>query len=319
MSILPNSRSPAKLLVVFVLLLATWAVLTKVDQGPVAAKATPALPAPKSPLSVFHLGHSLVGRDMPAMLQQLAGPGHRYDVQLGWGTPLKAHWEPDIEINGFAQENAHERYRDAKEALQSGDYDVFVATEMVEIRDAIEYHASAEYLQRWATLARAANPDIRIYLYETWPRTDDAEGWLQRLDRDLSRYWQEKILRPAQNRAETAAPIYLIPAGQTLAAFVRALESAGGIDNIADRYGLFTKDADGIRDNVHLNDLGIYLVALTHYAVLTHQSPVGLPRQLLRADGSKAIAPGENAARLMQEIVWQVVTSLPETGVPQRK
>ncbi len=69
-----------------------------------AAYATP-LPPPEGPLSVYHLGHSLVGRDMPAMLAQLGGAGHDYALQLGWGTSLKEHWEPDQPINGFETEN----------------------------------------------------------------------------------------------------------------------------------------------------------------------------------------------------------------------
>ena len=47
------------------------------------------LPAPKGALRVYHLGHSLVGRDMPAMLAQLAGAGHHYDSQLGWAHHLR--------------------------------------------------------------------------------------------------------------------------------------------------------------------------------------------------------------------------------------
>ena len=113
-----------------------------------ALYATP-LSKPSGALNVYHLGHSLVGRDMPAMLAQLAGEGHRYDSQLGWGTSLKEHWEPDLAINGFDQENAHPRFRPAKEALGSGEYDCVVLTEMVEIADAIRYHDSAEYLARW--------------------------------------------------------------------------------------------------------------------------------------------------------------------------
>jgi hypothetical protein len=46
----------------------------------------PPLPAPKGPLKTYHLGHSLVGRDMPAMLAQLAG--HEYHSQLGWSKAL---------------------------------------------------------------------------------------------------------------------------------------------------------------------------------------------------------------------------------------
>lgn len=281
----------------------------------VQAVAVPPLPAPERPLTVFHLGHSLVGRDMPAMLAQLAPEGHRYHSQLGWGVSLKEHWEPDLPIRGFEQENRHRQYRDAKEALASGDYDAVVLTEMVEIRDAIRYHDSAEYLARWAKYAWSGNPDARVYLYETWHNLDDPQGWLQRLDGDRARYWEGGILRPAI--ARTGRPIYLIPAGQVMARFVRAVEERGGVGNIPDRTALFRRNPDGTQDTIHVNDLGAYLVALTHYAVLYHASPVGLPFRLRRADGKRADAPTGDAARLMQEIVWEVVRSDPLTGVGQ--
>lgn len=267
------------------------------------------LPAPAGPMRVFHLGHSLVGRDMPAMLQQLAGPGHLYDSQLGWGATLKAHWG-DAEIPGFAQENAHPRYRDAATAIDSGDYAAFVLTEMVEIRDAIRYYDSGKYVALWANRAWKANPATRVYLYETWPALDDPDGWLARLDTDPGLYWEGDILRRALAADDRHRPIYVIPAGTVLARFVREVQARGGVDGVTSAQDLFA-------DNIHPNDLGAYLVALTHYAVLYQRSPVGLPRQLLRADGSPALAPGPDAARLMQEVVWEVVTHIPRTGVPQ--
>ncbi|WP_255005729.1 hypothetical protein [Roseovarius sp. M141] len=261
------------------------------------------------PQAVFHIGHSLVGRDMPAMLAQLAGPGHHYDSQLGWGATLKAHWDPDTPIAGFEQENDHPRYRDAHEAVDSGAYDALVLTEMVEIRDAIKYFDSATYLQKWADAGWAANPDLRIYLYESWHSLKTPEGWLERLDKDLSRYWDQKILRPALAELDESRPIYVIPAGQVMAHFVRAVEAQDGVAEIADRSALFS-------DEVHVNDLGAYLVALTHYAVLYQKSPVGLPYALLRADGSPATSPSPEIAQLMQETVWDVVSSDPKAGLP---
>ncbi|MGJ8616306.1 MAG: hypothetical protein ACSHWS_05660 [Sulfitobacter sp.] len=271
------------------------------------------LPAPDRALSVFHLGHSLVGRDMPSMLAQLAGGEHRYHSQLGWGTSLKQHWDPDETINGFAEENDHAAYRDAKQAIGSGGYDAVVLTEMVEIADAVRYHDSADYLAQWAGLARDANPNTRIYLYETWHHTDDADGWLARIDADLRDYWQGRVTYPAL--AKTQAPIHLIPAGQVMASFVRAVEAAGGVAGITTLHDLFSTQADGTPDTIHFNDLGAYLVALTHFSVLYHRNPVGSPHELLRADGSPADAPTPEAAQLMQQIVWGVVTRHPETGV----
>lgn len=272
--------------------------------------AAPLAP-PTGPLSVFHLGHSLVGRDMPAMVAQLTGQGHVFHSQLGWGTSLKEHWHEDI--NGFAAENDHPAARLAPDALDSGDYDAVILTEMVEIRDAIRYHQSSEYLDRWARRARTGNPDARLYLYETWPETDDPEGWLNRIEKDISRYWERDILVPAVQIGRQ--PIYVIPGGQVLAATIKAVMAKGGVDGVSRIEDFFAVAADGSQDTIHLNDLGAYVIAVSHYAVLYHANPVGLPGALRRADGTPALAPGEALAKLIQETAWSVVTSFKKTGM----
>lgn len=297
-----------------------WVVLSRPALSPEKLRAAYDDPAPAPPaqgLQVFHLGHSLVGRDMPAMLAQLAGDSHRYESQLGWGTSLKEHYEPSETINGFEQENDHPRFRPAREAIGSGEYDAVVLTEMVELRDAIKYHNSGKYVARWAKLARDANPRTRLYLYETWHKLDDPDGWLDRLDTDLDRYWIGELLQQDLVRNTPERPVYLIPAGQVMARFVREVEETGGTGNITSREDLFQRTDSGEIDPIHINDLGAYLVALTHYAVLYQSSPVGLRHRLDRADGSEANAPAEETARLMQQIVWDVVRARPETGVPQ--
>lgn len=273
------------------------------------------LSPPAEMLRVYHLGHSLVGEEIPAMVQQLAGAGHSYESQLGWGASLQAHWEPDVEINGFESMNSHPRHRDAHTAVASGDYDAVVLTEMVEIKAAIEYFDSWKYLRQWAATAWQARPETRVYLYETWHEITDPEGWLTRLDRDLGQYWETEILARALNDETLAQPIYVIPAGQVFAAFVRALEARGGVDGLTGKEDLFGLRKDGTQDPIHLSDIGTYLVALTHYAVLYHRDPRGLPRALMKADGSPAVAPGPAAALLMQETVWDVVTRYSKTGV----
>jgi hypothetical protein len=250
---------------------------------------------------------------MPAMLAQLAPPGHSYNSQLGWGTTLMAHWG-DAEISGFEAENDHPRFRPAHEAVGSGDYDAIVFTEMAEIRSSIRYFDSPAYLARWAGKALAARPDVRLYLYETWHDLDHPEGWLDRLDLDHERYWLRRILGPALKQLPPTARIYLIPAGQVLAAVVRAVESAGGVGNLRDRTALFARKPDGDVDTIHLNDMGNYLIALVHYTALYQASPVGLPHQLLRADGTPATAPDAEAARLMQSEAERVLHTLGLSG-----
>lgn len=293
---------------------ALWRGAGRSGAAPEKARAFYASPLapPEEPLRVYHLGHSLVGRDMPAMLAQLVGGEYDYSKQTGWGTSLKEHWEPDLPINGYEASNDHPRHRPAKEALASGMFNAVVLTEMVEIRDARRYHGSADYLARWTELARRGNPDCRVYLYETWHHTDDPEGWLARIDGDLDRHWLGGLAHPVLARD---LPIHLIPGGQVMAAATRAIEEGEGLPGLRSRDDLLARRADGTPDTIHLNDAGAYLMALTHYAVLTHRSPVGLPHRLRRADGSPAATPSAEAVRALQQIVARVVLHHPETGV----
>lgn len=283
-----------------------------------AALYATALDAPQSGMSVFHLGHSLVGRDMPAMVAQLADAagieGHRYNIQLGWGTSLRQHWEPDAPIRGFETENDHPRFRDARTALAEG-VDALVLTEMIDLRDAIRYHDSAAYLARWARLARSHNPDVRVYLYETWHGLDIEGGWLDRIDRDAEALWEGTILAQAM-ALDGVGTVHVIPAGRAMAAFARALEARGGLGGLSDRSGLFRTDPEtGATDPIHAGDAGRYLVALVHLATLYQVDPRGLPHAVLRADGSPVDPIAPEIATLMQEVVWQVVTRYPSTGV----
>ncbi|WP_313352486.1 hypothetical protein [Paracoccus sp. (in: a-proteobacteria)] len=268
---------------------------------------------PQGELRVYHLGHSLVGQDMPAMLAQLAGQGHDYALQLGWGTALREHHQGPQAINGFDQENATPRYRDAHEALKSGGYDAFVMTEMMRLTDAIQYKESSIYAGKWAAEAAQGNADGEIFLYESWHALDDEPDWLARLPEDMETLWKPGLLWPAARAA--GKPVWLIPAGQVMARLVAEAETAGGIAELKSREDLFARNADGSLDPIHPNDLGFYLVALTHYAVLYGKSPVGLPHELLRANGTPADAPSPELARRMQELVWEVVSTNPLTGV----
>ena len=283
------------------------------SEAELAARYTDPLPPPPKALSVYHLGHSLVGRDMPAMLSQLGG--HDHALQLGWGASLKAHWTGDIP--GFEEENATPRFQPALSSLGSGTFPVVVLTEMVEIRDAIRYFASARHLANWARHIRKVRPEARIYLYETWHRLDDPEGWLERIDTDLARHWEGDLLRHAMAE-ENVGTIPIIPGGQVMAATVRAAE-AGNIPGLTNRSNLFAGLPDGTTDTIHFNDLGAYLMALTHYATIYQRSPVGLPSALTRADGSPVTPIAAETANALQRIVWEVVTGYALTGVPQQQ
>ena len=277
------------------------------------------LPPPDKPLRVFHIGHSLVNKDIPMMLEQLAGNGHDHRSQLGWGASLKSHWEPDIPVNGSDVENAHSRYQDARQAVESGEFDVLVLTESVEIKDAIKYHDSPEYIRKWARAARTANPQARVYLYEVWHELNAPKGWLTRLDEDLGLYWEGVLLAQGLAHGDTGGPVYVIPAGQVLARLVREIEARGGVEGLRAREDLFFLNEKGERDMIHLSALGNYLIALTHYAVLYHKSPPTQPLEIKLADGTPFPPVSPELAALMSEVIWSVVTHYPKTGVAQSK
>lgn len=273
------------------------------------------LPVEAHPLTVYHLGHSLVGKDMPYMLAQLAGEEHRYHSQLGWGATLQSHWEPNIPVSGFESENQHDQYRDPFEAIDSTEYNAFIVTEMVEIEAAIKSFKSSEYLAKFAKKIHTASPNTVMYLYETWHEVTDPKGWINRLDHDLNVFWEEQILYRALAELDGQIPIYVIPAGQVLSAFFKEVKRVGGVGNIQSPNDIFSQKDDGSLDPIHINDLGNYLVALVHYATIYRQSPEGLPYQLNKADGTAAFAPTPETAALMQKITWDIVSHYPKTGI----
>ena len=277
------------------------------------------LSAPDTAIRVYHLGHSLKGADIPVFIAQLAQSagksGHAYNSQLGWGASLKNHWDGPSALGGFDTMNSAPAWADPRDALASGNFDALVVTEMVELKDAIRWHESSQYLARWAAFARMARPDIRIYLYESWHDLTTPEGWLERLDTDPATLWEGTILAEALAQAETGT-VHVIPAGRIMAHLVRKVEGMGGVPGMTDRTDLFARNPDGSLDTIHINDLGAYLVALAHVAVLYHIDPRGLPYTLTRADGTEATPPSAELARLMQDAVWHVTRALPVTGLP---
>ncbi|OIQ45002.1 MAG: hypothetical protein BM558_05615 [Roseobacter sp. MedPE-SW] len=304
---------PRRALFALPALFALWPLARWWQPSPLPA--VPVLAPPQQALRVFHLGHSLVGPDMPYMLAQLAPQGHRFNSQLGSGTNLKQHWEPDLAILDFETTNHPPAYRDAREAIGSGEYNAVVLTEMVELRDAIRYFDGAAYFHRWAQLARSGAPTTRVYLYETWHPLDDPAGWENRIAEDLDTLWLEG-LSGQDSRAAPERPAYLIPVGQVMAAVARAAE-AGEIEGLMAREDLFAQTHEGTQDTIHFNDFGAYIVALTHYAVLYQRSPVGLPHRLNLADGSAANSLLSGAARRVQQIVWDTVLAQPRTGLAE--
>src|SRR5690606_14556804 len=114
------------------------------------------------------------------------------------------------------------------------------------------------------------------------------------------------------NRPAGCPPVYLIPGHRMMARIYDDIQAdlVPGVDHISDFFS----------DTIHVNDAGSYAMAMIHYASIYHQSPVGLPNQLFNDSNLNIHTPPPPAlAAYIQQMVWDVVTSYPRTGVgPER-
>ncbi len=252
---------------------------------------------------ILFVGHSLVGPDLAPMVQ--AGMAARGDevmveAQIINGAPLTYQWDNATQAEGV----------DARARLQAGGVDALVLTEAVPLAGAMKWNDSAGQIARWAGLAWEKDPQTQVYIYETWHSlksgsgaavTDDpgaAQPWAARIEGDLQN-WESLAVQANAARPSGAAPVRLIPAGQAMLAAARAAE-AGQLPDISDVSQLFG-------DDIHPNGKGLYLIAMTHIAALSGESPVGLPAKLGRSWQSRDARISDALAQALQRIAWQAV------------
>lgn len=253
--------------------------------------------------SILMVGHSLFSFDGPSMLQSAlrAGTGEgAVEAQIINGAPLKYNWEASDAAQGV----------DARAVLPQGGVSHLILTEAVPLENHLKWSNSGYYASAFAKLALDANPDTRIYVQETWHSLKSGTGqavefddkadipWRQRLDQDLPAWEQITDEIRATHSARTDQ-IRLIPAGQALGRLHDEIE-AGRIDGLSAIGDLFA-------DDIHLNDRGHYFVAMVQYAVLTGQSPLGLPTAFKNRFGKAFDTPDPDLAREMQRVAWEAV------------
>ena len=257
--------------------------------------------APSLSDDTLFVGHSLVGTDMPAYLGSFvsgAGGNGKVDEQIINGAPLKWNWDNGSDAQGV----------NARAALQSGDYEVLVLTEALPLLNHVTWSDSSGAAANYYNLAVSANPDTRVYLYETWHDLGSGTGadiayddndhipWRDRLDQDL-KLWQRIVDDVNEQRPDGAPEMQLIPTGQAMGRLSDAID-AGEVPGL-------TSIQDVFRDGIHPNDYGGYFVATVHAAAVYGLDPGNLPTSVA-ADWSTLDVPADMAAA-MQEIAAETV------------
>jgi hypothetical protein len=258
------------------------------------------------------IGHSLIGPTLPGMLETAArtqGLTLRAEAQITNGAPLKWNWDNSADAEGV----------DARARLPLGKTDVVVLTESIPLASQIEWNQSASYARQFYDLAVQSNPRAQVFMYETWHSlhsgTPDADTqdpghatpWRARLTQDLP-LWEGIVAAVNTNLPEGATPMRLIPAGQAMAALHDAIteRKVPGISSIDDVFS----------DDIHLNDRGLYFVALVMHAAIHGRDPQGLPTRLTRLWSSRTITVTEPMARAMQRIAWDTVRGYAPPALP---
>ncbi len=240
---------------------------------------------------VLFVGHSLVGSDLPRMVESgLAAMGETatIEAQVIPGASLAWNWDHSAEA-AF----------DARAALVADDVGALILTEAQPIADQVRDANSAELVARWAGAAHAASPEAKVWLYETWPEIagTDAAAWRAAIAADLPQ-WRMAA-------GEVAA---IIPAGQAFSLLSERIEAGGvpGIDSLGQMFD----------DGIHPNGKGQYFVAMVQLAALTGRSPEGLPARLLRIWPNRASVITEAQAKALQQVAWEAVSAFAATPPP---
>lgn len=250
--------------------------------------------------TVLFVGHSLIGPQLPGLVEaalRAGGHVHPVEAQVINGSPLSWNWDHSAEAEGV----------DGRAVLARGGVGALVLTEGLPLAFQITWNDTAGQIAQWGKAARAASPEARIYLLETWHDLDSGTpvdgdpnsrlSWRERLDADLPAWEQAAAAASAQLGG---APVQLIPAGQAMARMADAI-ARGEVPGLTSPQDLF-------EDKIHPNAKGLYFVAMVNVAALTGASPEGLPAKLTRTWASRDAVISDELAAVMQRIAWEAVS-----------
>jgi hypothetical protein len=243
---------------------------------------------------VIQSGHSLTDGifDPLRELVKIAGnPAVVIDKSTIPGSPMDWRW-------------SHKTEPDARHDI--ADYDTLVLTERVALSGTMPWHNSPQEALRWFINAWTKGQDgngAETILYATWVSIDsgpnfenpykDPEGHIpfrDRLPLEMAQ-WETIQSYVNDNRPAGSPPMRMIP-GPVLMAAIYDEIAAGNAPGIARISDLFS-------DDIHLNDLGNYYIALAHFAVIYGRDPRGM---------QNLAGVTLDQARFMQDLVWRVLS-----------
>lgn len=262
--------------------------------GPVVSAATK---------TTFHIGSSFtLWPDIPRQLKQLGqttGDLLMPDVQLTSGRDSRYHWENGLDggVIGSGLPSRPELATGTWDALVLQPYNSeWMPWSVLQMRT---------YAQNFYSLADAHG--TQVYLYCAWPWHSQSVA----TQNDINAAFEQ--VRSAIS-VGGSRPALIIPAGEALRAVINS-SGVGALSGLS-RESYYRYQENPL-DDLHLNHLGSYVSALTHYATIFKKSPVGLPAQGLDAGfyNDNTVYFNQAVANRIQHLVWWVVANYPNSGV----
>jgi hypothetical protein len=256
---------------------------------------------------VFTCGHSFHAFFIAPILQDMArAAGIKEHAIVGvskiGASKAIQHWDVPDEKN------------EAKAALRAGKVDVLTLSCLLHPDPGID---------RFAELAFANNPKVRVSLQESWmpfekyewPFTGDPAAvnfdaaTAESLRALHEAYFKEMdAFVNALNARLGRTVVFVSPAGQAVVA-LRAKVIAGKVPGIEKQSELFSDKLGHPREPLQA------LVAYTQFAVIYRRSPVGLPVPSVLAQSRNPNWKTDALNRILQETAWEAVTQHPLSGV----
>ena len=287
------------------LLAVGWLVATAAAQpGSPAADAQPAMP---QGLRVFYASHSLmwyVPEPLGKMAETRGITGHKLvGLQPLGASRTIQHW------------NLPDDKNEAKQALKTGDVDVFVMSPISFPDEGVE-----NYIQ----LGLAHNPKLKFIVQLSWgggdiDNQDFPNGAFDNVDKEKTpeqlRELYQRNIKAGETQIAQLNEKY--GHGKTIIALVPSAQAMQTLRiRIAKQEwpGLI-RQSELFVDPVHpappMEALNTYL----HFAVLYGQNPVGLPQPATLKNAKRA-EWNEKFNRALQELAWETVKQYPPSLVP---
>ena len=215
---------------------------------------------------IYHIGNSLTDQVRYGYFQQAAqakGNTHTYGRHMLPGAPCNFLWE-QARDGGFSEEP----FGLWPNALTNYEWD-FVTLQPFSQGRQPELQAVNDFYN----YALKKSPNMTLCIHMAWPGTNDPKfydaAWEDPSENGvMTRNYFEYIIDAVQAAHPLQNKVRAIPMGEVMLELNKKIKASQmpGITNISQIYN----------DEIHLGEIGSYIVMATHYAVIYQDDPVGL-------------------------------------------